>query len=81
MKSIIKEKLIKSVMTKSKNEELCQEMLGIMANTKLGREWTDILLSNDKFVDYLEKTMINGITPDDILMETVSLVANICNEA
>jgi hypothetical protein len=28
----------------------------------LGKEWTDILLSNEKFIDYLEKSMINGVT-------------------
>lgn len=47
---------------------MCLEMLGIMANAKIGKEWTDVLLSNDKFIDFLEKTMVNGVTEDDILM-------------
>lgn len=61
MKPIVKDRLIKAVLTKSKNEEMCLEMLGIMSSIKIGKEWTDILLSNDKFLDYLEKVMINGI--------------------
>jgi hypothetical protein len=69
---------MKSVMTKTKNAEMCLEMLGIMASAKLGKEWTDVLLSNDKFIDFLEKTMVNGVTEDDILMETLALIANIC---
>lgn len=46
MKPIIKDRLLKAVMTKSKNEEMCLEMIGIMANTRIAKDWTDILLSN-----------------------------------
>ena len=81
IKPIIKDKMMKTVMTKSKNTEMCLEMLGIMANSKLGKDWTQILLSNDKFIDYLEKLMINGIEEDDILMEVLALVSNICQQA
>jgi hypothetical protein len=70
-----------SVMTKTKNAEMCFEMLGIMASSKLGKEWTDFLLSNGIFIDFLEKTMINDVTEDDILMETLALIANNCQEA
>jgi hypothetical protein len=73
--------MMKSVMTKTKNAEMCLEMLGIMANAKIGKEWTDVLLSNDKFIDFLEKTMVNGVTEDDILTETLALIANVCQEA
>jgi len=52
-----------------------------MAGAKLGKEWTDILLVNERFIDFLEKLMINGITEDDILMEILALIANICQEA
>lgn len=52
-----------------------------MASARLGKEWTDVLLSNDKFIDFLEKTMVNGVTEDDLLMETLALIANICQEA
>lgn len=46
MKSFIRDKIMKTVMTKTKNVEMCLEMLGIMASSKLGKDWTDILLSN-----------------------------------
>ena len=46
MKALIRDKMIKTVMTKTKNSEMCLEMLGIMAASKLGREWTDVLLVN-----------------------------------
>jgi hypothetical protein len=78
MKGVVRDRLMKSVMTKTKNTEMCLEMIGIMAASKLGKEWTDILLSNDKFIDFLEKSMINGVTEDDILMEILALVSNIC---
>ena len=78
MKMIIKDKLIKILMVKSKNEEMCIEVLGIMANSKIGKEWTDILLNNEKFIEYMGKTMIDGVTEDDILMEVVTLVGSIC---
>ena len=42
-------------------------MFGIMAGSKLGKDWTDIILVNEKFIDFLEKLMINGITEDDTL--------------
>ena len=78
MKMIIKDKLIKILMVKSKNEEMCIEVLGIMANSKIGKEWTDILLNNEKFIEYMGKTVIDGVTEDDILMEVVTLVGSIC---
>lgn len=68
MKTFIRDKLIKTVMIKTKNSDICLEMLGIMAASRLGKEWTDILLTNEKFVDFLEKLMVNGVTEDDILM-------------
>lgn len=68
MKTFIRDKLIKTVMIKTKNSDMCLEMLGIMAASRLGKEWTDILLTNEKFVDFLEKLMVNGVTEDDILM-------------
>ena len=52
-----------------------------MAGAQLGKEWTDILLTNEKFIDFLEKSMINGVTEDDLLMEMLALIANICAEA
>jgi len=52
-----------------------------MGASRLGKEWTDILLSNEKFIDFLEKSMINGVTEDDILMEILALISNICQEA
>ena len=52
-----------------------------MANSKIGKEWTDILLSNEKFIEYLGKIMISGVSEDDILMEVVMVVGSICSEA
>ena len=37
LKMIIKDKLIKILMLKSKNEEMCLEVLGIMGNSKIGK--------------------------------------------
>ena len=54
MVPFIKEKIIKSIMTETKNEEMCLELVGILANSKIGKEWTDIILQNDKLIDYLE---------------------------
>ena len=62
MKELIRDKMIKTVMTKTKNADMCLQMFGIMAGSKLGKEWTDILLVNQKFIDFMEKLMINGIT-------------------
>lgn len=56
-------------------------MFGIMAGSKLGKDWTDILLVNEKFIDFMEKLMINGVTEDDTLMEILALISNICQEA
>ena len=50
MKMIIKDRLVKILMLKSKNEEMCLEVLGIMGNSKIGKEWTDILLNHEKFI-------------------------------
>lgn len=66
------------LITNSKNEDMCLEVLGIMANSKIDKEWTDILLNNEKFIEYLGKIMISGVSEDDILMEIVILVASIC---
>jgi hypothetical protein len=49
-----------------------------MANCKLGTSWTDVLLAHDEFINNIEKKMVDGITPDDILMAIVALIANIC---
>lgn len=81
MKALIKDRLIKMVMINSKNEEMCLEVLGIMTYCKIGKEWTDILLSNEKFIEYLGKIMISGVSEDDILMEAVMLLGSICSEA
>lgn len=49
-----------------------------MTNSKIGKDWTDILLSNEKFIEYLGKIMISGVTEDEILLEIVMLVGSIC---
>lgn len=33
-----------------------------MANSQIGKEWTDILLNNEKFIEYLGKVMITGVS-------------------
>jgi hypothetical protein len=81
MKTVIKDRLIKMVMLKSKNAEMCLGVYGIMANAKIGKEWTDILLNNEKFLEYLGKVMIESVSDEDILLEIVTLVSSICYEA
>ena len=79
MKPYIRDRLMKSVMTKSKNQEMCLERIGIMAAVKLGKDWTDVILANERFIDFLEKIMVNGVTEEDILLGTVMLISNICS--
>lgn len=51
-----------------------------MANSKIGKSWTDIIQNNEKFVEYLGKVMVSGVSEDDILLEIVALVGSICYE-
>ena len=51
-----------------------------MSNAKIGKEWTEILLNNEKFIEYLGKVMISGVSEDDILMEIIILIGSICHE-
>lgn len=81
MKDVIKDRLIKMIMTNWKKEDVCLEILELMANAKLGKEWTDVLLAHDEFVNSIEKKMVDGVTPDDVLMAIVGLIGNICQEA
>ena len=46
-------------MTKAKNEELLIEVLGLMANVKIGDSWKDFL--NASFVDFIDKQLTDGI--------------------
>lgn len=52
-----------------------------MVHAKIDKDWTDILLSNEKFIEYLGKIMISGVSEDDILLEIVMLIGSICQEA
>lgn len=60
---------------------MCLELFGIMSSSKIGKDWTDILLNNEKLIEYLGKIMISGVSEDDILLEIVILVGSICQEA
>ena len=55
------------------------EVLGIMTHSKIGKDWTDILLENPKFIDFLSNTMISGVTEDDLLLQVIALIGNICH--
>ena len=46
-----------------------------MAVCHLKKEWTDILLTHDEFINDIEKKMIDGITTDDILISIVQLIS------
>jgi len=81
MKIYIKDKIIKLILTKSKNVEMCLELMGILASCNMNAEWTDILLANDKFLDFMEVNMLNAASEDDFLMEILALISNICKEA
>ena len=52
---------------------MCLELFGIMSSSKIGKDWTDILLNNEKLIEYLGKIMISGVSEDDILLEIVIL--------
>lgn len=52
-----------------------------MAYSKIGKQWTDVLLAHDEFINNIEKKMVDGVTPDDILMAIVGLISNICQQA
>jgi hypothetical protein len=47
MAQVIKDRLIKMIMVNWKKEETCLEVLGIMAYSKLGKEWTEIMMAHD----------------------------------
>lgn len=51
-----------------------------MSHTKLGKDWTEILLSYPKFIDFISNTLISGVTADDLLLQTVMLVGNISSQ-
>lgn len=51
-----------------------------MANSKIGKAWAEIIQNNEKFIEYLGKVMISGVSEDDILLEIVALVGSICEE-
>lgn len=59
---------------------MCLEVFGIMANSKIGKAWAEIIQNNEKFIEYLGKVMISGVSEDDILLEIVALVGSICEE-
>ena len=46
MKPYVRDRLMRAVMTNTKNDEMCLEMMGIMASSKLGKDWTDVILAN-----------------------------------
>lgn len=52
-----------------------------MSYAKLGKDWTEILIANDKFIDAIQKKMVDGITTDDVLMNIVAVISNICQQA
>lgn len=80
MGSAIKERMVPMILEMG-NEEVVLEMLGIMSYAKIGKEWTDIILANESFLDFLEKTLIDGLSEDDVIMNAVMVIGNICQEA
>ena len=56
---------LKLAMT-GKNDEIKLEVIGILANIKLEEKWFDYM--NDFFIDFLSKSISNGIVEEDIIL-------------
>lgn len=67
---------MKMAMVENKNDDLKIEVLGIFASIKLGDRWEDFL-KKPQFIDYTNYNL-SAEVEDDILLETIMLVANIC---
>jgi len=51
------------------------EIIGILANIPLGEKWREFL--NNTLLDFVHNNLAYGIADEDIILETVMLVANI----
>ena len=61
--------------TKGKNDDLRYELIGILGNLELKEKWEPFL--KDSLIDFLKSNLTPGICEDDILLETIMLVASI----
>eukprot|EP00828_Plagiopyla_frontata_P008499 TRINITY_DN1423_c0_g1_i1.p1 TRINITY_DN1423_c0_g1~~TRINITY_DN1423_c0_g1_i1.p1 ORF type:complete len:273 (+),score=63.42 TRINITY_DN1423_c0_g1_i1:203-1021(+) len=74
--SVYLQDFLKLAMTSGKNDELRIEIIGILANINYGKCWEETL--NQAFLDFLSNNISNQVAEDDIVLETIALVANIC---
>jgi len=61
------------------NDDLKVELIGILANIPLGKEWIEHL-SNNQFMDFILQHMANGYVEDDIILEVVCLIAKMVED-
>mmetsp|Transcript_39500 Transcript_39500/g.35274 ORF Transcript_39500/g.35274 Transcript_39500/m.35274 type:complete len:198 (-) Transcript_39500:323-916(-) len=66
--------IIKLALSDNVNEDLKVELVGIMTNIDLGAEWIDVL-KNSKLEDFLYESLSIGYSEDDLILETVCLLA------
>lgn len=66
---------IKIALTESKLDELKIELIGIMANVKMGAKWEEFL--NPTMIEFIKNNLQNGVVEDDIILETIQLVSTI----
>ena len=70
--------IIKLTLNKNINDDLRVELIGILGNIQLGDQWI-IHLKTPVFMVFLQQNLSIGDVEDDILLETIVLIANICD--
>ena len=70
--------LIKLTLNKNISDDLRVELIGILGNILLQDEWI-VQLKNPAFLMFLQQNLSIGDVEDDVLLETIVLLANICD--
>lgn len=68
---------IKLAIIHNKNEDLKVELLGLFSSLKIGANWLDYI--NNSFYDYLFTNMQIGNVEDDIVLESLNVIANLAS--
>ena len=66
---------IKLAIVQNRNEDLKVELLGLFSSLKIGVNWLDYI--NNSFYDYLFTNLQIGNVEDDIVLESLNVIANL----
>jgi hypothetical protein len=69
---------IKLMLSKQVNDDLRVEIVGILSNIRLEAEWMQHLRAQP-FMNFIQTNLVAGEVEDDILLDTIVLIANICD--